>query len=357
MFHFDIQGHFDAGSQATTIPNKLLLSNYQAYNDSFPCRVRLISADETNPQFPLGEGTVRISTQSDPGYVDLRAFCAPGIPSVIVSPRSVQEKIGFDNCSGYLLETRFDTQSFLFHAMDSRDQKNDVIIPGSIVGTLNYTRPIILPYFDLPGETMDVPISQVVQDFSVMTLSGTGLKLLWHQRLGQCSDEKLANAHKFADGVPKFTSTHNIMENCPVCLAAKIKHRARETDTTRRAIRPFQGLSIDFAFAGQRSKEANTAVDFVGYGGETCYVLLIDHYTEKLYGATRISKVPPVAWLRRFLLQNVPEDDPKNDRYILLDQGGDLYGCVALQDPLKKEFFFELCPTGTQAHHQNGLVE
>ena len=119
--------------------------------------------------------------------------------------------------------------------MDSRDQKNDIIIPGSIVSTLNYTRPIILPYFDLPGETMDVPISQVVQDFSVMTLSGTGLKLLWHQRLGHCSDEKLANAHKFADGVPKFASTHNIMENCPVCLAAKMKHPARGTESTRKA--------------------------------------------------------------------------------------------------------------------------
>jgi hypothetical protein len=283
---------------------------------------------------------MRIATQSDPGYVDLRTFYAPGIPSVIVSPRTVQEKIGFDNCSGYLLETRFDTQSFLFHAMDSRDQKNDVIISGSIVGTLNYTRPIILPSFDLPGETVNIPISQVVQDFSVMTLSGTGLKLLWHQRLGHCSDEKLANAHKFADGVPKFTSTHNIMENCPVCLAAKMKYRARGTDTTRRAIRPFQGLSIDFAFAGQRSKDAKTAVDFVGYGGETCYVLLVDHYTEKLYGTTRISKAPPVAWLHRFLLQNVPEGDPKNDRYIFLDQGGDLHGCVALQDLLKKEFFF-----------------
>ena len=92
---------------------------------------------------------MRIATQSDPGYVDLRTFCALGIPSVIVSPRTVQEKIGFDNCSGYLLETRFDTQSFLFHAMDSRDQKNDVVIPGNIVGTLNYTCPIILPYFDL----------------------------------------------------------------------------------------------------------------------------------------------------------------------------------------------------------------
>jgi hypothetical protein len=157
-----------------------------------------------------------------------------------------------------------------------------------------------------------------VQDFSVMTLSGTGLKLLWHQRLGHCSDEKLANAHKFADSVPKFTSTHNIMENCPVCLAAKMKHRARGTESTRKAIRPFQGSSIDFAFADQRSKDKNMAVDFVGYGGETCYVPLIDHFTKKLCGATRISKVPPVSWLQRFLLQHVPEDDPKNDRCIFL---------------------------------------
>jgi hypothetical protein len=116
-----------------------------------------------------------------------------------------------------------------------------------------------------------------VQDFSLMTLSGTGLKLLWHQRLGDCTDEKLANAHKFADGVPKFTSTHDIMENCPVYLAAKMKYRARGTETTRKAVRPFQGFFIDFAFAGQRSKDKNAAVDFVGYGGETCYVLIVDH--------------------------------------------------------------------------------
>ena len=63
----------------------------------------------------------------------------------------------------------------------------------------------------------DVPLHQIVQDVSVMTLSGTGLKLLWHLWLGHCSDEKLANTHKFAEGVPKFTSTHNIMVNCPVC--------------------------------------------------------------------------------------------------------------------------------------------
>jgi hypothetical protein len=138
--------------------------------------------------------------------------------------------IGFDDCSGHLLETRFDLRSFLFHAMDSPDQKNDIAIPGDAVGTLNCTRPVVLPHFELSGEIMNVPMNQIVQEFSVVTLSGTGLKLLWHQHLGHCSDEKLANAQKLADGVPKFTSTHNIMENCPVCSAAKMKHRARGTE-------------------------------------------------------------------------------------------------------------------------------
>jgi hypothetical protein len=34
-----------------------------------------------------------------------------------------------------------------------------------------------------------------------------------------------------------------------------------------------------------------------------------------------------------------------------------LLGSVALKDLLEKEFFFELHPTGTLTHHQNGLVE
>jgi hypothetical protein len=106
------------------------------------------------------------------------------IPIIIASPRSVQEKIGFDNCSGYSLETRFDHQSFIFHAVDSCDEKNDITIPGGIVGTLDCACPIFMPVFEMPVEIADVPMHQVVQDFSVMTLSGTGLKLLWHQRLG-----------------------------------------------------------------------------------------------------------------------------------------------------------------------------
>jgi hypothetical protein len=40
-----------------------------------------------------------------------------------------------------------------------------------------------------------------------------------------------------------------------------------------------------------------------------------------------------------------------------LDQGGELYQCEATRDLLEKEFFFLLHPTGTEAHHQNGLIE
>ena len=78
-------GHLDPGSQATTIP----INGYRMYTKEYPCPVRLVSADD-KPQFPLGEGTVRIPASSGPGYVDLQAFHTPGIPSFIVSPVGIR---------------------------------------------------------------------------------------------------------------------------------------------------------------------------------------------------------------------------------------------------------------------------
>ena len=130
--------HLDPGSQATTIPYKHLISGYQVYSKEFPCPVRLVSADD-KPQFPLGEGTVRIPPLSAPGYVDLRAFHTPGIPLFIVLPRPVQEHIGFDKRSGYLLKTNFVDNTFMFTAKDKSTDSHPVVIPGDVVGSLNYT--------------------------------------------------------------------------------------------------------------------------------------------------------------------------------------------------------------------------
>ena len=73
-------------------------------------------------------------------------------------------------------------------------------------------------------------------------------KLLWHQRLGHPHDDYLLQAHKFVDGVPKFTTRSNVLDNCPTCMRAKMTKSTHVKGTTKKATRPHQGLSIDFAF-------------------------------------------------------------------------------------------------------------
>lgn len=67
----------------------------------------------------------------------------------------------------------------------------------------------------------------------------------------------------------------SVLENCPACLAASVKARDRGDGKTRTATKPGQGASMDFAFAGQASKNSNDAAhmrsnDCMGIHGETC---------------------------------------------------------------------------------------
>ena len=349
----NVCGHLDAGSQASTVPHRFLIWIYRPYTSTFPCPIRLISANG-DPQFPLGEGTTRIPISTSPGYLDIRTFYTPGIPSYIVSPKSIQEAVGADVCDGYTLRTNFVSRSFLFIAHHNLDSSLDVLIPGSVVGTLNFLHPVVPP--DGPSPGSDSLLSPA-DTRHVQSLTADTTKILWHQRLGHCCDEKLAAAHQYADGVPKFSSTTSVLDQCPVCLASKLRHQPRGSAPTRTATRAFQGLSIDMAFAGQRSKNSDRSVDFTGYGGETCYLLLSDHYTEKLYGCTRRSKVPPVQWLRFWLTKHIPPDSPTDDRYVFMDQGGELYQHTRICQLFEEEFYFTIIPIGTAAHHENGVVE
>jgi len=80
------------------------------------------------------------------------------------------------------------------------------------------------------------------------------------------------------------------LDSCPVCLAANMKSRNRSDGETRTATEPGQGLSMDFSFAGQHSKNATNPEQMrvnccMGIHGETCHLLLHDHATERLDGA------------------------------------------------------------------------
>ncbi|KAG7353842.1 hypothetical protein IV203_003197 [Nitzschia inconspicua] len=93
--------------------------------------------------------------------------------------------------------------------------------------------------------------------------------------------------------------------------------------------------------------------DFTGLNGETCWILVTDHFTRAVFGDTRVSKASPIEWLRSFLHQYSPQCQGK---YVYLDQGGELYANPAVRT-LFAQFGYAIRPTGADASNQNGPVE
>ena len=72
-----------------------------------------------------------------------------------------------------------------------------------------------------------------------------------------------------------------------------------------------------------------------------------------LIGDTRISKASHINWLKRFLNTYSPKC---NDKYVMLDQGGELYGNPKVCKLFDK-YRYSIQPTGANSSHQNGPVE
>ena len=155
----------------------------------------------------------------------------------------------------------------------------------------------------------------------------------WHQRLGHPSDHYLHNAHKYVQGVPQFKHQDGVLDKCPTCIRAKQTKEPAGPNATRTATVPYQGLSIDFAFSGTRSKDEKRAKKFKGCNGETCWILITDHASRMKHGDARISKGTPLAWLRHFLEKHSPNCQ---DKHVCMDQGGELH-----KNPEVHELFTE----------------
>ncbi|KAG7373304.1 reverse transcriptase RNA-dependent DNA polymerase [Nitzschia inconspicua] len=178
-------------------------------------------------------------------------------------------------------------------------------------------------------------------------------RMLWHQRLGHPSDHYLYNAHKYIDGVPNFKHHDPILERCPTCIQAKQRKEPAGPHSTKTATRAYQGLSVDFAFSGTKSRNSAHNRDILGLNGETCYILIVDHHSGRYHGSTRVSKATPLKWIESFLTQHSP-DCP--DKYVYLDQGGELYRNPAVRR-LFTRYNYTVRPTGADSSNQNGPVE
>jgi GAG-pre-integrase domain len=199
-----------------------------------------------------------------------------------------------------------------------------------------------------------MPFHEYIHQYTpILTIQAETERLLWHQRLGHPSDYYLYNAHKHVKGVPQFQHEHPVLDKCPTCIQAKQTKEPAGPHTTRTATAPYQGLSVDFSFSGVKSKDKSREIDFVGLNGEASWILVSDHFTQRLHGDTRVSKASPIAWLRHFLKNHSPHI---RDKYVFLDQGGELYGNTIVRERFK-EFHYEIRPTGSDSSNQNGPVE
>jgi hypothetical protein len=117
--------------------------------------------------------------------------------------------------------------------------------------------------------------------------------------------------------------------------------------STCTADQPFQSVSIDFSFTSVRSKDEKRKKDFVVLNGETCWILVTDHFTHAVFGDTRVSKASPIELLRAFLKQYSPQCPGK---YVYLDQVGKLYANPAVRD-IFSGFGYEARPTSSPPAH------
>ena len=123
-----------------------------------------------------------------------------------------------------------------------------------------------------------------------------------------------------------------------------------------KATRPMQGWSVDIWFSGQTSQDKKHSHDYLGLHGETCWILIEDHFTGYLIGKCQKTKTSPINWLRDTLAYFTPGQGVGDNRYVHMDQGEELYNNPKVRKLFEKRGF-AIHPTGANASHQNGPVE
>jgi hypothetical protein len=145
-------------------------------------------------------------------------------------------------------------------------------------------------------------------------------QILSHQRLNHCHAHHVSELYKHVDGIPKIVNPPSV-DGCYTCWACKMSKSARGTGDTRHDATVIgKGVSIDFGFIVQRSKNIQRFESFQGINSETVYLIVADHCTNVLWGIATDGKSPCIAWLNRRFAQYKPSAAPFY--YSAMDEGG-----------------------------------
>ena len=399
-----VYAHADSGSMACTTSDATLLYAYRPLSPH-QTRIRLFDAG-SHLHHPSGVGYLRVPAYRLPSFTTamppdvaptpcclfVRTYRTTTIPGVIISHCAIAKQLGavsysmtsLDNGNGFIRFPHRDPTALTFDTFvhlqpthlrggltftpalyiptaaeqsDALPRSADRYVASALSTTsltplsLSYPTPIasisLLHSLDRYPE-----FSSISRDLLVGSLSRPALTMLWHQRLGHLNFRRLSELHRHTRGLPAL-SLPGTIDNCAVCLAAKLRKTPRGSASIMVATVCLQGLSIDFAFMVQRSSDPKRFDNLVGLNGETCYVLITDHYSGRIFGRAFATKAPPVDWLNRWLANNAP-DCP--DKYVRMDGGGELGKCHEIRDTFTN-FGYQVQLTGPDSSHQNGPGE
>ena len=401
------RAQMDSGAFATCTNQQHLLHNYREFGPDYPCPIKLLPVADGIDLTPHGVGYLHVPALNSRGHLAVRCFYHPELRATVIDERDLLKANGrkLKDFRGHSFHAHPDSNTFTFHAEHRLRRSQDIHVHGILIHGKYFSGVLIPPdlpashpkatpktsseaalqsdpeftaaceeaviqavysyqehqYEELreslkstPRKYHGMPFHEYISQYTpVNSIKAETQRLLWHQRLGHPSDYYLYHAHKHIKGVPKFTHMHAVLDTCPTCVQAKQTKEPAGENSTKTATVPFQGLSIDFSFAGVRSKDSERAKDYLGVNGETCWILVSDHFTGYLVGDTRVNKGSPIKWLERLLDDYAPRI---SNKYVYMDQGGELFKNPEVRSLFTKRGY-DVRPTGADSSHQNGPVE
>ena len=342
-----VKAQVDPGSQATTCHEQRLLHDYQAIGFE-----KYLRDAGGNLHRVVGEGYLKVpssrSEDKSDMYSMVHCWHTPSMPVVVISPGAIVKRHRKRYYAYSVFSNQDDGNAHL--RLCGRKSSSSLFIGMITVSKLTYTHPLVLP----SPKDIDVnPESGTdVEDVNVMTEEAT--RVLWHQRLCHLHDRALSDLHEHVDGIPKIPRSTPV-DGCDTCWACKMRKAARGSGDTRAdATVVGQGISLDWGFMVQKSKDEERYESLVGINGESSYLLIADHHSDKLWGITSNSKKPPIKWLNRWLAQYKPADCEA--KYACMDLGGELAKHTKVCDLLDRHGY-SIRPTAPDASWQNSPGE
>jgi len=262
------------------------------FTRSLPSPVKLLPATVGSDVVPKGVGCLHVPAKNAQGFLSVQTFYTPYLRTTAINERDLVKasNVGVKDIEFDSITKHKDAGTFTCHAKHRMNSSKDVIIHGILIDDKCYAGALIPPDLNpsdpkatpatssilalksdaefaeqcrkatilaihgcqeaveaqlreemakLPTQFHALPFHEHIQSNTpVSTIKAATERFLWHQRLGHPSNCYPFNAHRHADGVPRFPHMDRVLDVCPACICSKQTKNAAGGNTARTAEQP-----------------------------------------------------------------------------------------------------------------------